>query len=397
MGRGARSNNRHPAKPRPLSCSVSGRRTSAPRRDGGRHHAQRISACEQCPRLPSQDLGRAFASAQWLLSPAWYPPRPPGRSGRHRATQEKWTGWRCDASLLDPLGSSCRAYQVLPEPGSRALGAILQKAGTRQGVVLTWVDDELRGNAERAKREIHLLASDDGYIEVLVTTHEQGRGANPVRMQQRIGQFHIQSGVAPRIAQLLVILDVVLIYGIRAERIGGAGATECRPEALVRSNRVIGQHSAIAPASDSELLRVGNSLLDQVVHAGDEILDFFVSPVGKDCAGEGITSSAAAAIVDAEDHKPVCGKQLAFELIPVKCKRVLVLQVRTPVYPQYGGISAAPLEIGRLDHEAMNWRSICAFETHVLGCTDLQLSHEGIVVPGKPPQVFAFQRIHLGG
>src|SRR6266702_1950986 len=117
-----------------------------------------------------------------------------------------------------------------------------------------------------------------------------------------------------------------------AVRIRCASAAECCLAAFITGDGVIGPHSTIAPATDSEFFRVGRTLLHQVVHACDEILDFLVTPVGGDRAREGVTSSAAAAVVDAEDHETTCGQQLPLELIPVKCKRAIVLQVGAPVY-----------------------------------------------------------------
>ncbi len=44
-------------------------------------------------------------------------------------------------------------------------------------------------------------------------------------------------------------------------------------------DHVIGEDGSIAPASDAETGGVGNSHFDDVVDAGEQVLDFVVSPI----------------------------------------------------------------------------------------------------------------------
>jgi hypothetical protein len=61
---------------------------------------------------------------------------------------------------------------VAVDPGGRALGQILHKAGSRKYVMLTRVNDKLSRHAQSSQRLVHLLTAGDRDVKVLVTAQE---------------------------------------------------------------------------------------------------------------------------------------------------------------------------------------------------------------------------------
>ncbi len=53
-------------------------------------------------------------------------------------------------------------------------------------------------------------------------------------------------------------------------------------EARGAGDGVVGEDAAVAPAADAEAIGIGIALLHRLVHAGEQVVDFMVTPVGED-------------------------------------------------------------------------------------------------------------------
>jgi len=92
--------------------------------------------------------------------------------------------------LLHRLRRHSSHILVIPiKPG---LIPLLDKARPRESMKLSRIHDQLRWRTHRAQGLVHLLAALHRNIEVFISTHEQCRRLDPVRMQERVRQLHIQ-------------------------------------------------------------------------------------------------------------------------------------------------------------------------------------------------------------
>ena len=102
-------------------------------------------------------------------------------------------------------------------------------------------------------------------------------------------------------------------------------------------------------------------LRDQIVDAGQQILDLFVAPIGENGLRERDAAAAAAAIIDAQNDVALGREHLRFELISIQHQGVFVLAVGSAMDPQNRRILAAG-DIGRrldrLIHESR--RRLCS-------------------------------------
>src|SRR6202041_324311 len=101
--------------------------------------------------------------------------------------------------------------------------------------------------------------------------------------------------------------------------------------------------------------------------------DLFVAPVGRYRLGTLQSASAAAAVVDAQDHETLRREHLRLELIALERQRMLVRSIGSAVDPQYGRILAAGDIRGRRDDESVNLGAVLALEADVLDGAELQL------------------------
>src|SRR5437773_11600298 len=111
-------------------------------------------------------------------------------------------------------------------PREVPLVAIAYVARTGDAVEFVRVDDELRVDVEAAKSLIHLLPALHGHVEVALTTEEQRGCLDPIGVQERIRDLLVRLprfGV-PRRADLVVVLDDVLIRAVERDRERRAGA-----------------------------------------------------------------------------------------------------------------------------------------------------------------------------
>src|SRR6185295_8276176 len=146
------------------------------------------------------------------------------------------------------------------------------------------VDDELCINSETSKRLIHLLSALDWHIEVPFSSKEQSRCFDTICVQEWIGKLHV--GVPrfwiPRGPNFIIVLNDVLVSSIKGNCEGGACATRRAFESSVARDHVVCQDAAVTPTTNAEAIRVSDTDLNNVIDASLKILNFIVSPVGKD-------------------------------------------------------------------------------------------------------------------
>src|SRR5258708_4183566 len=155
-------------------------------------------------------------------------------------------------TLLHPrLGYRLRPLHVLVVPAEKALKPILAIARNRDAVERIAIDHELCLHAERAERLIHLLAADDGHVDVALAAHEQRRRLDAIGVEEGIGDVDPLLLCLPGHAELLLVLRDVLVRAIHGELQRAARAAHSALEPRCGRNRVAGEHSAVAPAPNA--------------------------------------------------------------------------------------------------------------------------------------------------
>src|SRR5256885_17014179 len=86
-----------------------------------------------------------------------------------------------------------------------------------------------------------------------------------------------QRRVAPRRPELRVVFDDVLVGAVGRELVAAAGAADRRLEARVTRDEIVGQQTAVAPATDAQARRIGQPQADRVIDPGEQVLDFLVA------------------------------------------------------------------------------------------------------------------------
>ena len=251
-------------------------------------------------------------------------------------------------------------------------------------MVLVRVDDELRVDPLAFQRHVHLLAAGDRHVHVPLTTKEQRRCLDPVRLPERVGELVPQFLVRPRLADLVVVLEDVLVGPIHRRLQGAPGAARRRLEARRGRDRVVRQDAAVAPPTDAQARRVGHADGDRVIDRGQEVLHFLVPPVGVNRLLVFRAPAGAAAIVHRQDDVAVRRKELALE-----AERVLVLRVRSAVDAQQRRVAGAGLEGRGLHHEPVDHRAVTPPRREVLGGRELHRL--------EPGGVFLRQGAHSAG
>src|SRR3989304_3163030 len=74
--------------------------------------------------------------------------------------------------------------QVLIVPRQITSGAVPLVTRDRQTVELARVDDELRVDTQGLQRLVHLLAADDGHVEVLFSTQVERRRLDRIGLEE---------------------------------------------------------------------------------------------------------------------------------------------------------------------------------------------------------------------
>src|SRR5690606_40806563 len=86
----------------------------------------------------------------------------------------------------------------------------------------------------------------------------------------------------PGLTHFGFVLDDVLVGAVHRQLQRAAGTAHGGLEARVGGDGVVGQDAPVAPPTDAEPVGVGDTFLDGPVHAGQQIDDLLVTPVGED-------------------------------------------------------------------------------------------------------------------
>src|SRR5204862_7985099 len=135
-----------------------------------------------------------------------------------------------------------------------ALVSVPYVARARDAVELVRVDHQLGVDVEAAQRLVHLLRALHRYVEVALAAEKQRRRLDAIGVQERIGKLLVGFPRLwfPRRADLIVVLDDVLIGAVEGNGEGRAGAAGRRLEPVVAGDQVVGEDAAVAPAADAE-------------------------------------------------------------------------------------------------------------------------------------------------
>lgn len=117
-----------------------------------------------------------------------------------------------------------------------------------------------------------------------------------------------------------------MIGAIESNRECRARAAGCSLEPRVGGDHIVGENRAIAPAADSQSIRIGYAHLQNLIDSGLQILDFVMTPVGKDRARMFLAAARTAAIVHRQHGVAIRGEDL-----PLDAERMLILTVGTAV------------------------------------------------------------------
>src|SRR6266516_1381461 len=162
-----------------------------------------------------------------------------------------------------------RLLQILVIPGQVALQTIADVAGTLDALILVEVDHQLCFDAKAAQRLVHLLATLDGHIEIAFATEKQCGSLDVIGVEEWIGDFYVSFPCfwVPGGTNLMIVLDDVLVCAVEGNGKGSAGATGCCLKTEIADNHIVSQNGAIAPATDSQPIRISDSHLDNVIYS----------------------------------------------------------------------------------------------------------------------------------
>ena len=170
------------------------------------------------------------------------------------------------------------AFHIVSVPIKIALVAILDESRPREFVELARIHHKQRWHAEPSQALIHLLAIDHRYVCIHIAAHnESWRGDLGYAIERR--QFFPQRAILPREPEFVFpIARIQIVAPIGdVQKFTGAGNRGLEPRSL-GNNKICGD-SAVGPAADSELLRIGNSLRHSVIHHGHVVGEILVTPV----------------------------------------------------------------------------------------------------------------------
>src|SRR5262245_15270131 len=182
-------------------------------------------------------------------------------------------------------------------------------------MILVGINHELRLDAETAERLVHLLASGYRHVEIALAAQKERRSFDTVGVEEWVREFLIglPSFRVPWRADLVVVLNNILVRSIEANRESCARAAGRRLEAIVAGDQVIGQDAAIAPTADAQPIWISHPHLDDVIDARLQVLDFVMTPVGEDRARELLPSAGAAAIIHGQDRVSIGREELPLQ------------------------------------------------------------------------------------
>src|SRR5690606_31315658 len=134
------------------------------------------------------------------------------------------------------------------------------------------------------------------HADVVLAVEDQGRRGRPAddanRRQAPVGLNLLVDRTE------VAVEDAANIGGaLEADPVGDPGAGDGRLETIAVGDGPVGQEAATAPATDDELVRVGDSLFDQVVHSAVDVLPVGLAVAADDAAEERGAAAGGAARV----------------------------------------------------------------------------------------------------
>ena len=105
-----------------------------------------------------------------------------------------------------------------------------------------------------------------------------------------------------------------MVGAVEGDGEGGARAAGGGFEARIRSDHVIGEDAAVAPAAHAKTVGIGHAFGDHAVDAGLQIFHFIMPPIGGDGSLVFGAAAVAAAIIHAQDGIAVSSELLRFEV-----------------------------------------------------------------------------------
>lgn len=167
-------------------------------------------------------------------------------------------------------------------PVEVALVTVADEAGTGEAVELAWIDHQLGRDVQAAQSLVHLLASHQRNVEILVATHEKRWRLDAIRVVERIRELDVGFLRFPRRLEFVVVLMDVLVDSIEHDGVAHTGAAGRRLEARGAGDGVVGENASIAPAANTKTIRIGIAFFDGFIDRGEQVFDFVVSPIGED-------------------------------------------------------------------------------------------------------------------
>src|SRR6266403_1259117 len=187
-------------------------------------------------------------------------------------------------------------------------------------------------------------------------------------------------------AKLSFIISLVVVVAVATYEKGAAGAGDGGFEAVGLGDDKVRGDAAVGPASHAELARVGNALLDGVIHHGHVVLKVLVAPIGIDGFGVFFAVARGSARIGKEDGVAVGGVELG-----EMSKFGVVSPYGTTVRAENGGVFLAGNVIEGFVEVAGDGDAVLTFEMDVLAVTELELAHERVVGVGN------LRKFSLGG
>src|SRR5262245_28666969 len=103
------------------------------------------------------------------------------------------------------------------------------------------INDQLRRDAARFKRLIHLFATDDRNVEISLAANIQRWRSDRAGLEKRRRNAQPRFGILPRRAKLLFITKYILIRAVKRNLISCSGAAYGRSESVIARDDVVGE------------------------------------------------------------------------------------------------------------------------------------------------------------
>src|SRR5262249_55454628 len=154
-----------------------------------------------------------------------------------------------------------RLLQVLIVPRQVSFITITLIARALDAVILVGINDHLSVDAQTPQSLIHLLAALNRHVEVALAAEKQSRCLDAIRVQERVGDLLISLPRLriPRRADLVIVLNDVLIRAVERNRERRPRAPGSCLEAGIPCPGLVGQDSTAAPTPAADSVRSGDA------------------------------------------------------------------------------------------------------------------------------------------